>query len=137
MEMNSEGSPVPVKPIFATQTFISNDSLIELPFFSPFNESNLHNVYYGNAKAAETKVQYDLLASGLPALSYAMAVNPMPEMAENINMETLMTDASQWPTENHSGLSAGRWLHSDMREVALCHLYKMYEKMITLGNLDQ
>ena len=137
MEMNSEGSPVPVKPIFATQTFISNDSLIERPFFSPFNESNLHNVYYGNAKAAETKVQYDLLASGLPALSYAMAVNPMPEMAENINMETLMTDSSQWPTENHSGLSAGRWLHSDMREVALCHLYKMYEKMITLGNLDQ
>jgi hypothetical protein len=66
-----------------------------------------------------------------------MAVNPMPEMAENINMETLMTDASQWPAENHAGLSAGHWLHSDVREVALCHLYKMYEKMITLGNLDQ
>ena len=137
MEMNSEGRPLPVDAMYTTQTFISNESLIERPFFSPFNEWALHNIHYGSAKAAESKVQYDLLASGLPALSYAMAVNPMPEMAENINMETLMTDASQWPAENHAGLSAGHWLHSDVREVALCHLYKMYEKMITLGNLDQ
>jgi hypothetical protein len=136
MEMNSEGSPVPTPPNYTTQTFISNESLIERPFFSPFNESALHNIYYGSAKAAETKVQYDLLASGLPAMSYAVAANPMNGMAENIDMETLKTDSTEWPKQNHeTQLSAGKWLHSDMREVAFCYLYRMYEKMINLGNL--
>jgi hypothetical protein len=138
MEMNSEGRPLPVDPIYTTQTFISNESLIERPFFSPFNEWALHNIHYGSAKAAESKVQYDLLASGLPVLSYAMAVNSLDEMADNIDMQSLKTDASKWPSEKHeSNESSGRWLHSDVREVAFCYLYKMYEKMINLGNLNQ
>jgi hypothetical protein len=114
---------------------ISNTELITKPFFSPFSEASLHSAALGNAKASEPKVQYDLLASGLPAISYAMAPNSLNGMAGNINMESKMTDPAQWPSENHSGASTGRWLHSDMREVALCFLYQMYEEMINLGNL--
>jgi hypothetical protein len=70
------------------------------------------------------------------AMSYAMAPNALLGMAGNINMETLKTDPTQWPAENHkSNESQGKWLHSDMREVALCFLYKMYEEMINLGDL--
>jgi len=116
---------------------ISNTELITKPFFSPFSEASLHSAALGNAKASEPKVQYDLLASGLPAMSYAMAPNSLNGMAGNINMESKMTDPAQWPSENHSGASTGRWLHSDMREVALCFLYQMYEEMINLGNLKQ
>lgn len=47
-----------------------------------------------------------------------------------------MTDFNQWPTEGHSGLSSGDWLHSDFYGVALSHVYKMYEKMIKIGGLD-
>jgi hypothetical protein len=101
-------------------------------------ETELHDLDAGHAKTSELKVQYDLLASAIPAMSYSMAVNPMPGMADNIDMQSLKTDASKWPSEKHeSNESSGRWLHSDVREVAFCYLYKMYEKMINLGNLNQ
>ena len=52
-------------------------------------------------------------------------------------MQAMKTDPMQWPLENHKGESQNKWLHSDMREVALCFLYQMYEEMINLGNLKQ
>ena len=121
----------------AEATEILDSGLKTKPFFSPFTEDTLHDLNNGNAKASEPMVRYDLFASGLPAMSYAMAPNSLNGMAGNINMESKMTDPAQWPSENHSGASTGRWLHSDMREVALCFLYQMYEEMINLGNLKQ
>jgi hypothetical protein len=114
---------------------ISNTELITKPFFKPFMETALFDANTGSTKAAESKVQYDLLASGLPAMSCAMASNSLNGMAGNIDMQAMKTDPTQWPLENHKGESKNKWLHSDMREVALCFLYRMYEEMINLGDL--
>jgi hypothetical protein len=114
---------------------ISKTELITKPFFKPFMETALFDANTGSTKAAESKVQYDLLASGLPAMSYAMASNSLNGMAGNIDMQAMKTDPTQWPLENHKGESKNKWLHSDMREVALCFLYRMYEEMINLGDL--
>jgi len=88
-------------------------------------------------KAGEAKVQYDLLARGLPALSYAAAANRVPVLgdARNFDMEDKGRIPGLWPQEGHAGTRAGRWIHSDCKDVALPYVYKMYEAMIEKGSL--
>lgn len=90
-------------------------------------------------------MQYDLLARGIPTLSFAVAVHPLkplenpdnPSLNRNFDMEALGRDSGTWPTEGHTadGKSAGRWLHSDFKNVALPYVHKMYEEMINRGSL--
>jgi len=85
-------------------------------------------------------VQYDLLASVIPALSYSMAATDRIQDAKgNFDMQgTMRTDNNKWPTEKRSGeIKSGKWLHSDMRDVAFLHVYQLYQKFITTGNLNQ
>jgi len=51
-------------------------------------------------------------------------------------MDGLKTWPDSWPAENHGGDSAGQWLHSDFRDVAMSYLHKMYTRMIELGELN-
>ncbi|MCB1206104.1 MAG: hypothetical protein KDN18_17720 [Verrucomicrobiae bacterium] len=44
---------------------------------------------------------------------------------------------SGWPSEGHEEDSAGQWLHSDFHGVALPFVYKMFTKMIELGDLNE
>lgn len=71
-------------------------------------------------------------------MSFAAATHEMITVKGNFNMPGLFrTDAAQWPTEGHEDAEdSGQWLHSDFYGVALSHVYKMYEKMIELGELD-
>jgi hypothetical protein len=117
---------------------ITDEQLKTKPFFSPFKESDLFSPTLGSAKAGELKVQRDILAAGVPARSYAIAANAVPGLAGNYNMEGLKTSPNSWPVENHDETaSAGRWLHSDFKNVALAYLHKMYTKMIEIGGLNQ
>jgi hypothetical protein len=51
-------------------------------------------------------------------------------------MEDKGRTANLWPSEGHTAnASAGRWLHSDLRNVALPFVYKLYDEMIALGSL--
>jgi hypothetical protein len=114
---------------------ISDEQLKTKPFFKPFKEFDLLSPTLGSAKAGELKVQRDLLAAGIPARSYAIAANAVPGLAGNYNMDQFRTSSSSWPTENHGGDSAGQWLHSDFKNVALPYLHSMYTKMIEIGGL--
>jgi hypothetical protein len=116
---------------------ITDEQLKTKPFFKPFKEFDLFSPTLGSAKAGELKVQRDVLAAGVPARSYAIAANPVPGLAGNHNMDELRTWPDSWPAENHDGDSAGQWLHSDFRDVAINYLYKMYTKMIELGELNE
>lgn len=104
------------------------------PFYEPFAEVGLYDPARGSALAADKDLQYRLLATAIPAQSYAVAANAVNEFArldnENIDMMMLKTDG-QWPRDH------GQWLHGDFRAVALCYVHKMYAKMIELGQLDQ
>ncbi|MBT61777.1 MAG: hypothetical protein CML13_01020, partial [Puniceicoccaceae bacterium] len=102
-----------------------NGDLAQFPRFKYFRESNLHgtDVASASSTAGNSNVKYDLLARGLPALSYAAAVDllatPPLGQIDNVDMEVLGR-ISQWPSEGHTGTDeSNRWLHSDFRNVAL------------------
>ena len=88
--------------------------------------------------AGKKKVQYDVLARGIPALSFATAVHPLAPLgtSRNFNMEADGRTQSQWPTEGHFGPDVGHWLHSDFKNVALPYVYQMYQAMIEKGSLQ-
>jgi hypothetical protein len=119
---------------------ITDAELRETPYFDDFNEDNLtdNDPVVASDKAAEDPVLYDLLARGIPALSYAAAVDGF-NGAQDFDMEQLgrPDGTNAWPNEGHSGEASGDWLHSDFRNVALPYVYPMYEAMITKGDLNE
>ena len=120
------------------QDGILDEQLRQIPFFKPFRESNLFEPALGSAMASLPKVQYDVLARGIPAQSYSIAANPHPAFRANYNMSGMFRNStSDWPEEGHSGFSEDKWLHNDFKNVAFNYLHKMYQKMVDLGELDQ
>ena len=136
----------PGKYPFTKKEDITDEQLMTKPYFDNFKEDDLTNANpaVASAKAAEKQVQYDLLARGIPALSYAAAVDGIPVLgdaedpeSQNFDMEQFGRTKGQWPTEGHSGEATGDWLHSDFRNVALPYVHKMYQAMINKGNLNE
>lgn len=133
-------SKVNVPPSPEEVAALSGDELRYNPIFRDFMVENLTDPSLGSVVAKQKLVKYHVLASGIPALSYAAGSNPIGgEDMKNrrFNMPDLFqTPGGQWPAEGHSGLSKKNWLHSDFYGVALSHVYLMYEKMIEIGKLD-
>jgi hypothetical protein len=118
----------------------SDEELMTCPRFLPFLEGDLlsEDVATGSIKAADSKVLYDLLARGLPALSYAAAANPVPSLVaggRNFDMEAQGRVSGVWPTDGHEGFRLGQWNHSDFKNVSLPYVARMYQAMIDKGNL--
>ncbi len=123
-----------------------NDSaVLELlktdPVFEKFLERDLTQAdpIVASTKAGEAKVQYDLLARALPALSYAAAVNRLQRLPNErvFDMEALGRTEGQWPTEGHTNSdNRDHWLHSDFKNVALPYVHQMYDAMISKGTLQ-
>ena len=109
----------------------------EHPFYEVFGQPDLYNPAKGSAEGNKKEVQYRLLASAIPAKSFAVAANPVDALtkAENLNIDMmgLKTDGD-WPRGNDE--KDNHWLHSDFRNVALCYVHKMWSKMIQIENLD-
>jgi hypothetical protein len=125
---------VPYSPVQAAGIPISD--LKTKPFFGSFLELDLHDELLGtntigSNKAAQRKVQYNLLARGIPALSFAAATHSIDGAEGNFDMElTMRTDSDLWPTENRTNrIKSGRWLHSDMRDVAFVHVFKVFQQL--------
>lgn len=98
-----------------------NPLLREEPFFNEFRVSGLFDPVNGSTIAQNSEVRAEVLGSGIPALSYAVARNavdvfhPPGGADRNIDMMTLQTG---WPADRVLSLWENRWLHSDLREVA-------------------
>ena len=140
MERGQAGWDSDLAYLFTPNASITNEQLKTRPFFDEFKEDDLINIdpAIASAKAGETKVQYDLLARGLPALSYAAAANLVPALSgdRNFNMETEGRTPNRWPSEGHTSTTTqNRWLHSDFKNAALPYVYQMYEAMIAKGSL--
>ena len=112
---------------------VSEDLVRQDPFYEPFNYPDLYDAAKGSAEANKKDLQYRLLATAIPAKSFAVAANPVNAFgnngSENINMMDLKKD-NAWPRNDP------KWLHSDFRNVALCYVYKMYNDMINLEDLN-
>ena len=116
--------------------------LLKDPFFAPFNESWLHrlNLPAASPLLRSANVRYDLLARAIPAMTFAAGASPLPGATsrgtENFDLETLGRTSGRWPTEGHaSKITAGRWLHSDFKNVALPLVHPLFTKMIAEASL--
>ncbi len=115
----------------------TDEFLRENPVFREFLVHGLADPQHGPAYATNPLVKYRVLSGGIPALSYAVAANPLSNAQGNFDMQIQFKTDQQWPSEEHSGDATGDWLHGDFRNVALSYVYGMYEKMIELGGLDE
>lgn len=116
---------------------ISDMDLELKPFFLPFLELDLFDSDLGSTKASENSVRHDVLATGIPSQSFAIAANPVASLKGNHDMNGMKTDPTLWPIDNHDGRSVGKWLHSDIKNVSTNYLNKVYTSMINLGSLSK
>jgi hypothetical protein len=82
-----------------------------------------------------------ILSDAIPALTLPVGANSVtildqPNNPHNFNMSS--TDyESGWPSARSTGVEAYKWHHSDFVYVAYPFTYKLFNKMVTLGNLNQ
>lgn len=130
-----------------TEQYITNQLLIGRPFFRPFRESALHYyegmLHQTNWVLDRKLTWYDVLARGIPAKSYGAGTLPLISLNpderrswRNFNMETegrrsLAATTPVWPSQGHQDqLTAGHWLHSDFKNVALPYVHPLFDFMI-------
>ncbi len=102
-----------------------------------------------SAEAALPETQWTLLASAIPAMSYAAAANAVPRLTidaeeeRNFDMnDSQVIKSPDWPSAARLGRSAQKvqhqadWYHSDFWMVAPTYTHRMYLKMVELGKLD-
>ena len=118
---------------------ITSAQLTQDPFFRPLYEGCLRGprLLAPSPILDCSNMRYDLLARAIPAMTFAAGAAPVTAtengpQVENFNLETLgRTDPKQWPTEGHGATRlAGRWLHSDFKNVALPYVTPLYTHMI-------
>ncbi|MEY3812064.1 MAG: hypothetical protein RI910_10 [Verrucomicrobiota bacterium] len=118
---------------------ITSAQLTQDPFFRPLYEGCLRGprLLAPSPILDCSNMRYDLLARAIPAITFAAGAAPVPPtdsgaQVVNFNLETLgRTDPKQWPTEGHGATRlAGRWLHSDFKNVALPYVTPFYAQMI-------
>jgi hypothetical protein len=114
------------------------------PFFTPPKESCLREpgLLAPSPILDGTNMRYDLLARAIPAMTFAAGAAAVPltdsgDQVVNFNLETLgRTNPDLWPTEGHGAdRLAGRWLHSDFKNVALPYVAPLYTHMIKTAAL--
>ena len=107
---------------------LTNDELKAQPFFRRFQNTALLGAN-GGTTASEYLVRADALGTAIPALSFPTGGNPIPLFDQQDRNVNLMDLKDGWPR------SAGRWLHSDAKNVAYRYNYKLWEKWVDDGGL--
>lgn len=131
---------------------ITNEELVQYGFFRKFkhflNDESEYSYLYqpitNPVLSLSNQHQWDLLASGIPAMSFAAAANPMGVLINantgenrNFNMETLRGTTPAWPTERRDSSRQKNWLHSDIRDIALPYVYQILDTMLVLGDFKE
>jgi len=123
---------------------ITSDQLAQDPFFRPLHEGCLRGsrVLAPSPILDCSNMRYDLLARAIPAMTFAAGASPVPPTGSgaqiaNFDLETFgRTNPSRWPTEGHAATRlAGRWLHSDFKNVALPYVTPLYTHIIKTAAL--
>jgi hypothetical protein len=105
----------------------SNDFLKVCPVF-------IHSPYWiGQTNLNENNIN-ELLAQGIPALSYPAGVTILPNVpyVRNVNMHNL-DKYNGWL--NRGSTYEDRWLHNDLKNVAYLYNYSLFEKLVDDGEL--
>ena len=108
---------------------ISNPELKVKPFFDDTKPTEL---YGPNGSAYAGAHGNTLLAQMVPCLSFAAGSNAIDSLNDN-NID-MMTMKNGWPTSRTNDYD---WHHGDIREVAYFYTCHVFDKFVTIGNLDQ
>jgi hypothetical protein len=81
------------------------------------------------------KVRNDIIAQGIPALSYATGVKAINlQNFYNFNMDDTVHKPNGW---GRSGGTYGtRWLHSDLKNMAYLYTYELFNELVSQGGLQ-
>ena len=149
-----------------TNAELTDEELAQFGFFGKFSHYNDKESHYaalyapinsgganiGNntgdaatasALAGENETQWDLLSSGIPAMSFGAAANPVYRLNDfgidrNIDMQGLREAASvPWPSTLLRVNWNNRWLHSDIKSIALPYVHHTYDKMLEIGEFKE
>lgn len=112
---------------------ITSQQLRVRPYFESFLEPFLLDSGVIQDDPANA-VKYDVLARGIPALSYAAGANRIPSFnGANFDMEAQGRVPNVWPADGHSGSRFNRWIHSDFKNVALPYVSRMHQSITDQG----
>ncbi|MDD4018216.1 MAG: hypothetical protein PHV28_09745 [Kiritimatiellae bacterium] len=85
------------------------------------------------ANSIPVTLQNELLARGIPALSGPVGFNNVPNLADNnINMNSI--DRPNGWGRNDDDFQM-RWLHGDLKDMALFYNFKLFEDIVIKGDL--
>jgi hypothetical protein len=110
-----------------------------------FTQPNAVTVKQSSDEAERPEVQAELLASAIPAMSYAAGANVVDELDSldrNFDMQPEFRP-NGWPSPGDLGRAGleeeyqGDWLHSDFWMVAPVYVQSVYLKWVGLAKLDK
>ena len=71
----------------------------------------------------------ELLAKAIPARTFAIGANKIPNKEEQCTNMPDVFRPNGWPR------SKPQWLHSDFKDVAFVYTHKVYERVVGIGDL--
>jgi hypothetical protein len=100
-----------------------------------FDMSAFTTLFGSGGSAYAQTYSNSIISSGIPALTLPVGANVVNILgaANNFNMQTSFENA--WPLERMQTSETNNWHHSDMHEVAYTYTYKLFQQMVTTGNL--
>lgn len=134
-----DGSPVAgyQKPSPDVVSNIPPHVLRIMPFFlpGPSSRDDLYTTLHGSQYAYDNHAE--LIGGMIPALTYAAGANQIQLLdvlsgeVRNFNMNSLQYQAESWPRRELE------WLHSDIVNVSLQYIYKLFNEFVAIGSLDK
>ena len=94
-----------------------------------------------STNAANPQNVAQLLASAIPAVSYAAGANRVnafdsPESIRNFNMQDMQVEGF-WPQERPTLPNGTKpWLHSDLKDLPYPYVYKLFDELVETGELQ-
>jgi hypothetical protein len=111
---------------------VSNISAVE---GAPSWIFDLYGATSGNALAADPQNRAQLLAEGIPALTWAVGSHTTDAFEErNFNLAAQFADQTHWPRGQKENTSLPDWRHSDVREAAYLFQYGLFDRLVTISN---
>lgn len=106
---------------------LMDDDIKRHPVFRPFDENWLFTTNTVSP-ALVSPIRSRILADGIPATSFAVGANPLPDnvVSANLNYATFMP--VDWPRRDRS------WLHSDIKKVAFFFTQGFFKRIVEGDN---
>jgi hypothetical protein len=127
-----DDNPIYISPAAAAQ--LSPATLQTNPVFDVTYDTPL----FGANGSSYAQANYNrILSDAIPALTLPAGANPITTpgiVVQNFDMKTQLEN--NWPPGRFdSGEHNNNWYHSDFHQVAYTFTYKLFDEMVTLGNL--